>query len=488
MDGNGLIPEERVDAVVAGARCAGSSVAAVLAASGRRVVVLDRARFPCDTLSTHAMFPTGCAEFQRIGVWPRIRSELNPPRLTHVQMTIGGEIETRERWEPVDGIDYGVSIPRDLLDILLVENARQRGADVRERCAVEEVIWEHGRVAGVSYVDEHGARHRIRADVVIGADGRRSTVAAQVGAWRPYRVSKNGRGLIFRYMDDPVHEPWHRQTMWQWRDADSLAFAFPNPNGRVLILFMGDADEVPRARRDPEGYWAEKLALHAGCAERVAGATGETKIRSTGDVQAFWRASSGPGWVLAGDANHFKDPVTGQGMGDALRMGRTLAEALAETLGHPAESDRATRRWEHATTKHCLHAYHFANSDTIVRPVPAVFREAIREFGRDADPALSHIIGRTRTTQQVITTPVLLRAMARALRRGPDRAQVLREGLADAGTELRVRRELERDEFRPQGPVRGSDHPGWRWWEAPAARSTSEPPASVRPNRESSLV
>lgn len=460
--------EERADAVIVGARCSGAAAAAMLAGAGRRVVVLDRARFPSDTLSTHAMFPSGCAEFQRIGAWPRILDEIDPTPLTHVQVTIDGEIELRERWAPVDGIDHGVSIPRNLLDVVLVANARERGADVREGCPVDGVIWEHGRVVGVDYTDADGAERRVRADIVIGADGRRSAVAAGVGAWRPYRVSQNGRGLVFRYMDDPAHEPWHRHTMWQWRDADSLAFAFPNPNGRVLTLFMGPAEEASEARGDPEAYWQRKLAMHPGCAARIEGAGNQTKLRTTGDVVAFWRASSGPGWVLAGDASHFKDPVTGQGMGDALRMGRTLGEALAPVLGDPAETDRRTRRWERDTTAHCLHAYHFANLDTIVRAPPQVLREALRLLGRDSEPGFSDVIGRTRTAQEVFGAPLIVRATARALAMGPDRPRVLREALADFGTDLRVRRELAKGEFRPVGPVRGSDHPGAEWRDAPA--------------------
>ena len=82
---------------------------------------------------------------------------------------------------------------------------------------------------------------------------------------------------------------------------------------------MGHRDEVSEARADPEGYWPRKLALHRGLrARRVAGAPPGTKLRSTGDTPAFFRASSGPGWALVGDAGHFKDPVTGQGMRDAM--------------------------------------------------------------------------------------------------------------------------------------------------------------------------
>ena len=473
-------PPERADAVIVGARCAGSATAAMLARAGRRVIVIDQARFPSDTLSTHAMFPTGCAEFQRIGAWPRIRDEIRPARLDRVQITLGDGTEARERWEPVDGIDFGVSIPRNLLDVVLVENAREQGADVRERCTLLEVLWRGGRVIGVTYRDADGETRQILADLVVGADGRRSAVAAAVGAWRPFRASKNGRGLVFRYMDDPKAGGWESRTMWQWRDGDSLAFAFPNPNDRIICLFMGDAAEVGRARRDPDGYWADKLAQHPGCAERLAGATNPTKLRSTGDTGAYWRASSGPGWVLAGDASHFKDPVTGQGMGDALRMGRTLGEALAPVLGDHAETDRATRRWEHATARHCLHAYHFANLETVADDVSPVFREFIRELGRDDEPALAHIFGRTRHTQEVITWPRMLRALGKAVVKGPNRSRALRFGLDFARIQAQVRREIARDRFRETGAVRGSDHPGLQFWEPPSHAAPHARPGAGR--------
>ena len=277
VEGNGATtPAERADVVIVGARCAGSAAAAMLAAAGRRVIVIDRTRFPSDTLSTHAMFPS------RLRRVPADRSlAANPGRdppgrgSTHVRLTLADGTEARERWEPVDGIDFGVSIPRNLLDVVLVENARERGADVRERCSLQEVLWRSGRVVGVSYRNPDGEARRILADVVIGADGRRSGVAAGVGAWHPFRGSKNGRGLVFRYMDDPGPGRRSRETMWQWRDGDSLAFAFPNPNDRIICLFMGDAGEVASARERSRrllgrGSWP----THPGCAARIEGATG----------------------------------------------------------------------------------------------------------------------------------------------------------------------------------------------------------------------
>jgi flavin-dependent dehydrogenase len=481
--GNGRAPEECADAVVVGSRCAGSAAASMLADAGRSVIVLDRASFPSDTLSTHAMFPAGCAEFRRVGALDKIHSRLDPPRITFARLTITGEAELRERFEPVEGIDYGVSLPRNLVDVLLVEAARDRGADVRESSALQEVLWDRGRVCGVAYTDASGTRRRVRSEVVIGADGRRSTVAARVGAWRPYRISKNGRGMVFRYMDDPTHDPDHRHTMWMWRDGESIAFVFPTPGGRMITLFMGSASEVAEARSDPEDYWRRKLGEHPGVAERIAGCANETKPRSTADIQAFWRRASGPGWVLAGDANHFKDPVTGQGMGDALRMGRTLGERLAPLLGDHAATDSEARRWEQDTIDHCLWAYHFANNDAKVRPTAPHYTEAIREFGRNEAPQLAHVLGRTRTTQEIVTPAVMARSVVRALRRGPDRRAILRNALADTATQHRVQRELRRRELRPLGPVPGSDRPGGTWPPAPRApaREQDEPPKTPQP-------
>jgi flavin-dependent dehydrogenase len=318
---------ERFDVVVVGARLAGCALAAPLARSGRRVLVLDKMRFPSDQLSTHVLMPAGTSELARMGALPRILA-LDPSRVRYVQIEVEGVVCRERVRAAADGTDFGVCVPRDLQDEQLVEAAREQGVEVREGCAVSALSWSAGRVAGVRYRDARGSDHAAGASLVVGADGRRSTVAALVGAWHPYRVSRNGRGLVFRYMDDPRAGTADAETYYQWREGASFAFAFPTtPAGRLLVLLMGHRDEAGAARREPEDYWRRKLADHPGLAARVAGAPPGSKLRSTGDTPAFFRASSGPGWALAGDAGHFKDPVTGQGMRDAMFAGRTLAEA-----------------------------------------------------------------------------------------------------------------------------------------------------------------
>ena len=352
-----------------------------------------------------------------------------------------------------DGIDYGVCVPRDLQDVELVESAREQGVEVRERCTVEALRWRAGRVVGLRYRQRRRSEHEVGATLVVGADGRRSTVASLVGAWTPYRLSRNGRGLVFRYLDDPLAGTVDAETYYQWREDKSFAFAFPTtPAGRLLVLLMGHRDEAGEARRDPEGYWLRKLAEHPGLAARVAGAPPGSKLRSTGETPAFFRASSGPGWALAGDAGHFKDPVTGQGMRDAMFAGRTLAEQVLPVLDDPVAVDRDTRSWEAARDRECLPAYHFANADTRTeRPSPRSASSSAMRAGRRAR------ISATCSAAPARHSRSHLRPASRALFSWPsggasDRARNRARAVSDVRTEVEIRLERRADRFRSTRP------------------------------------
>jgi menaquinone-9 beta-reductase len=470
---------ERVDVVVVGARLAGCAVAAPLARAGRRVLVLDKMAFPSDQLSTHVLMPAGTSELAKLGALPRILA-LNPSQVRWIKVEAEG-IACTERVRPAaDGIDYGVCVPRNLQDAELVESAREQGVDVRERCAVLSLHRRAGRVVGLRYRAADGGENDVHATLVVGADGRRSTVAALVGAWTPYRVSRNGRGLVFRYIDDPRAGTVDAETYYQWRECDSFAFAFPTtPAGRLLILLMGHRDEAGEARRDPEGYWQRKLAEHPGLAARVAGAPPGSKLRSTGNTPAFFRASSGPGWALAGDAGHFKDPVTGQGMRDAMFAGRTLAEEVLPVLDDAVAVDRATRSWEAARDRECLPAYHFANADTRVEHPSPVLCELVRDAGRSTAADLSDLFGRARTPQQIAPPARLARALIAALSRAErPRSETLLRAASDVRTELGIIREGRANRFRSTRLIAGSEHPDAPW---PAPPASLNQPASVRP-------
>lgn len=473
-------PDEHCDVVIVGSRLAGACAAVHFARAGRSVVVLDRASFPSDQLSTHLLFPAGIHELQRMGALERILAH-DPTRSPWLSLHVEDDAALLERWRPSGPIDYCLCVPRTIQDVELVAAARAAGADVREKHRMTDVLWHGGRAAGVRYRDRAGVERSIRAKLVLGADGRRSAVAGAVGAFEPYRASRNGRGLVFRYADDPMVDTRDGQTIFQWREGDTFAMVFPSaPRGRTLLLFMGPADEAARAKAEPEAYWRDKLDRHPAMARRTAGMTNLSALRATGETSAYFRASSGPGWALLGDAGHFKDPVIGQGQRDALWTGRAVADATAGLLDDPGATDLALRRWEDERDRECLHAYHLGNIETEVKPVTPVLTEIIRAAGRTTDADAGDLFGRARSLPQVVNLPRIAVGFAAAMRRGTGggpRRVIAREAVDELMVHLRMRAQVWWPTFRNTRTLLGGEWAGAR---PPTYRPSLNRPAAER--------
>src|SRR4051812_10576510 len=163
------------DVIVIGARAAGSPVAMLLARRGYDVLLVDRAHFPSDTLSTHVIHAPGVAALQRWGLLDRVTATGCPP-LTGYRFDFGA-FNISGTTKPVDGVDVAYAPRRTVLDTILVDAAREAGVEVREGYNVDEVVVEDGTVVGIRSGDRED-----RARIVIGADGRNSRVAGTVGA------------------------------------------------------------------------------------------------------------------------------------------------------------------------------------------------------------------------------------------------------------------------------------------------------------------
>src|SRR5439155_15372683 len=114
----------------------------------------------------------------------------------------------------------------------------------------------------------------------------------------------------------------------------------------TLVLLQPPVARGEQFRRDLASTYEQTVASIPGLADRLAGCRRATKVRAATDIESYFRRSTGPGWALAGDAGHFKDPVTAQGIRDALRYGRELGEAAAPVLDDPRAIDAALSRWE----------------------------------------------------------------------------------------------------------------------------------------------
>lgn len=424
---------DRADVVIVGARCAGSAAAIAFARAGLRTVALDRVAFPADTISTHLLWPSGLAELRRLGALERVEA-LGAPRMP-VALAAGGGQRVEGRFSPVDGVDYAMCVRRTGLDAALVATAREAGAEVRERTRATELIWDRGRVAGVRCEDPAGGARELRAPLVVGADGCRSTVARLVGAERPYRARTSGRACFYAYWHDA--DPAWRHVAAQWREGAELGTAFPCDGGLVLVLLQTPAARAAAFRGDLEATYRRTVGAIPGLARRLDGCELATKVRAATGIESFFRRSGGPGWALPGDAGHFKDPVTAQGIRDALRYARELGEAAAPVVHDERALDAAVTAWAHRRERECIEVYQWtdrlARGDAMTPLEVELYRRAAR------DPSLagamldvfSRMRRPTRLLSPVQSASVLAGALARS--RGGRRRV-----LAAAGEELRT--------------------------------------------------
>ncbi|MEU0543406.1 NAD(P)/FAD-dependent oxidoreductase [Nocardia sp. NPDC005978] len=406
---------EYAEVVIVGTRCAGTAAAIEFARAGRRVIGLDSGRFPSDTLSTHLLWPTGVAELAALGALERVLA-LGAPKL-HTAFAGGAGYAVRTDFAPVGGVNYALCVRRSGLDAALVSTARDHGADLREGALVTELIHERDRVAGVRYRDRGGVLTEVRAPLVIGADGRRSTVARLVGAQTPYRDAPSGRACYFGYWHDA--HPGQRGIAAQWRSGDLLGTAFPCDGDLVLCLIQPPIERAERGVGAAEPLYRNFIAEIPELAARLRDCTPAGRVRTAFDLVSYFRRSSGPGWALPGDAGHFKDPITAQGIRDALRYGGLLARAAAPVLDDPVALDAALLGWERQRELDCLPIYQWTNR--LARGAAMTPLEVELYRAADADPGLAarvlEVMTRVRPPEQMLPLRVSAQLAARAVRR-----------------------------------------------------------------------
>jgi 2-polyprenyl-6-methoxyphenol hydroxylase-like FAD-dependent oxidoreductase len=167
-------------------------------------------------------------------------------------------------------------------------------------------------------------------------------------------------------------------------------------------------------------------------------------VRSATDTTSYFRRSAGPGWALPGDAGHFKDPVTAQGIRDALRYGRLLGEAVAPVLDDPVGLDAALRAWERRRESECLETYQWTNQLGRGEAMTPLEVELYRSLAGDAaaTQAMLDVFSRLRAPSEVLGPGRAMRLTAAALiRPGADRRATVRAVGRELRTALADRRE-----------------------------------------------
>ncbi len=420
-----MAESERFDVVIVGARCAGSPLAALLARRGLRVAVIERAKFPRDTLSTHFFQAQALTSLERLGVTEKLQASGSP-----CVDTIDLRIEDFAFQAPVPQLPGDVggirSVRRMVLDPILAEAAAEAGAEVRMGATVTGVVQDGGRVTGVR-VTQDGSESTLRTRLVVGADGRNSTVAKSVGA-RKYNLAPNERFAYWSFFEgaDPGSDPAFVLHRWGAR----FVIAAPSDSGLYQVVVMPELHELPRYREDLEGNFIEHARSCEPVAQALSGAQRVGKIFGMLRWQGFFRDASGPGWVLAGDAGHFKDPAAGQGIGDAFRQGEELVEPIIRGLeGSDQALDQALVEWGRWRNADAIGHYWLATDIGSAGKPPTALPEVGKRLRANGELApLIDLFSHRGKPSEVFTPPRLAGAMGRVFAQpGCDRRALLRE-------------------------------------------------------------
>jgi flavin-dependent dehydrogenase len=317
------------DVVVVGARCAGAATAMLLADAGHDVLVVDRAGFPSDTVSTHVIARTGMVQLSRWGLLGELHDSGAPP-ITTVEIDTGAEVVVRTVKDR-HGVDHLLAPRRIVLDALLQDAARRSGARIETGVSVDDVLRDAGgRVVGLHAQDARGPV-RVLARHVVGADGLGSRVARRVAAPVTLRRPTSGAALYAYFAGDWSGIEYHV-------GHDALAGIFPTHGGEACVWVCTPEDVARRhQRRGPRDAVLTGLLdeLTPGFGERVHGTEQTSPVRGMLRMPNHVRQAAGPGWSLVGDAGYHRDAITGHGISDAFRDAELLAVALDEALREP---------------------------------------------------------------------------------------------------------------------------------------------------------
>lgn len=375
------------DAIVVGARCAGSPTAMLLARRGYRVLLVDRASFPSDTLSTLLIHPAGIAALQRWGLLDAVTASGCPPIETYAFDP--GPFTLTGRPLAHDGIRTAYAPRRKVLDKILVDAAAQAGVEVRERFTVEDVVVEDGTVVGIRGHGDGGPSVVERARVVIGADGRNSRVARAVGP-EEYAAKPVLANVFYTFWSDLPVDRVHIRL----REDRGIA-SMPTNDGLTLILVGFPDAQAAEFKADVEASYLRSIDRDPELAERVRNATRAERFAG-GGVPNFIRKPYGPGWALVGDAGYTKDPITAQGISDAFRDAELCTTALDETFGGGRSFHDAMADYHQTRDAHALPIYDVTTHLATFEPPPPEMQQmlaAVHGNQEGMDAFLSVIAG-----------------------------------------------------------------------------------------------
>ena len=355
------------DAIIIGARCAGAPTAMLLARKGYRILLVDKATFPSDTISTHIIWPHGAAIMDRWGLLDRLAATGCPAVALGLIFDVG-PFALKGGVTDTNAGRGGFCPRRTVLDKLLVDAAVEAGAELREGFTVESLLFEGARVIGIKGRGRSGGIINERARIVIGADGAHSLVAKAVEP-REYDARPPLATNYYSYYSGFAADDLEEYV----RDYQAVG-CFPTHDDLTLIAVLWPSSRFQEVRADIEGHVRKVLESTPTVADRLRSARREEPWMGTAGVQNYFREPFGAGWALVGDAAYNKDPITAQGISDAFIDAEGLVTALDEGWTGQRRLDEALAAHQASRDQRVKPLYDFTCQLATLEPPPPLMQ------------------------------------------------------------------------------------------------------------------
>ena len=376
------------DVIIVGARVAGSAAAIMLARSGLRVLLLDKAAFPSDTISTHIVLSGGAQVLSRMGAMERLE-RAGGFRFSSMR-TLGPGFDFHADLQAAGHDRRGLCLGREKMDAVMLELAGSfERVTIQQQFRMTDLVIEHDAVLGVRGEGRTGASE-FHAPLVIGADGMRSSVAKiaeqKLGAFRRSEVPC-ARAYYYAYFEGVARDRLADQLVTEFEASPGAGNLLCRcENDRVVAAAAFDAHQMRSFRTDPGANLQRHLNGSIAVGAMLAGATPAGKVRSSGRLLNTYRDPVAHGALLLGDCGLHVDPLFGQGHSMALISAEIACSLLPACFSaRSGKSVRAqamapfTARRDEVLMRHFRASERASRDLTLSATTLAAYRAASRE-------------------------------------------------------------------------------------------------------------